>query len=99
MSGPLLTGLRNGASLAVGPVTAPSLLILGTDAVLAAVPATPVQLAHACLASGFDAVIPVTWGDELVAARVLDRIRGIDTPVVQCCCPYVTRRLAANADT
>ena len=76
-------------------MTAPSLLILGTDAVLAATPATPVQLAHACLAAGYDTVIPASWGDELIAARVLDRLRDGDASLVQCSCPLVARRLGA----
>jgi hypothetical protein len=82
----------------VVPTTVPSLLILGTDAVLAAAPATPVQLAHACLAAGFHAVIPVSWGDELIASRVIERLRDADVPLVQCSCPYVTRRLAAHGN-
>jgi hypothetical protein len=77
-------------------VTVPSLLILGTDAVLAAAPATPVQLVHACLAVGYQAVIPASWGDELIAARVLERLRGADAPILQCSCPLVARRLAAH---
>ncbi|MGH7677419.1 MAG: hypothetical protein ACRENU_03060 [Gemmatimonadaceae bacterium] len=76
-------------------MTAPSLLILGTDAVLAAMPATPVQLAHACLAAGYDAAIPASWGDELIAAKVLDRLRDADTSLVLCSCPLVARRLRA----
>jgi hypothetical protein len=80
-------------------VTAPSLLILGADAVLAAKPATPVQLAHACLAAGFHAAIPATWGDELVAARVLDKLRDAQGPCVQCCCPLVMHRLASHAES
>lgn len=74
------------------------MLILGTDAVLAAAPATPVQLAHACLAAGFHTVIPVSWGDELIASRVIDRLRNDDVPLVQCSCPYVARRLATHSD-
>src|SRR5690348_16284732 len=46
-------------------------VILGTDALLAAAPATPVQLAHACLRGGFANVIPASWGDELIASAVL----------------------------
>jgi hypothetical protein len=79
-------------------VTAPSLLILGADAVLAAKPATPVQLAHACLAAGFQGAIPATWGDELIAARVLERLRDTQGPWVQCSCPMVAQRLAAHAE-
>jgi hypothetical protein len=99
MSGPLLTGLTSGASLAVAHVTVPSLLILGTDAVLAAGPATSVQLAHACRLAGYQTVIPVSWGDELVAARALERLRDTNGPCVQCSCPYVSQRLAEHGDT
>src|SRR6185295_15572653 len=79
-------------------LTVPSLLVLGTDTVLAAAPATPVQLAHACLASGFQAVIPASWGDELIAARALERLRDIDAPRVQCSCPHVSKRLAEHGE-
>ena len=77
-------------------MTVPSLLILGTDVVLAATPATPVQLAHACLAAGYDAVIPATWGDELIAARTLERLGQATSPLVQCSCPLVAQRLATH---
>ena len=80
------------------PTTVPSLLILGTDAVLAAAPATPVQLAHACLAAGFHTVIPVSWGDELIASRAMERLRNADAPLVLCTCPYVARRLATHGN-
>jgi hypothetical protein len=96
MSGPLLTWLCNGVSLAVGLVTVPSLLILGTDAVLAAAPATPIQLAHACLAAGYAAAIPASWGDELIAAHVMREVRAADSPRLQCSCPHVEKRLLAN---
>lgn len=75
------------------PVTAPSLLILGTDAVLAASPATAVQLAHACMAAGYQAVIPSSWGDELIAARVLDKLRSAEVPLLYCACPLVEKRM------
>ena len=81
------------------PTTVPSLIILGTDAVLAALPATPVQLAHACMRAGYDTVVPASWGDELIAARVVERLRDIDVPVVYCSCPYVCRRLATHGDS
>jgi len=74
-----------------------SFLILGTDAVLAARPATAVQLAHACAAIGFDVVVPATWGDEIVARTLADRMRVASTPVVQCSCPLVARRFADYA--
>jgi hypothetical protein len=79
-------------------VTSPSLLILGTDAVLAAGPATPVQLAHACLAAGYRSVVPASWGDEIVARRALDAIEYTNGPLVLSCCPFVTRRLGRHAD-
>jgi hypothetical protein len=80
-------------------VTVPSVIILGTDVAIAAAPATPVQLAHACQAAGYDAVIPASWGDELVASRVLERIRGSETPLVQCSCPHVAERLAEAGES
>ena len=80
-------------------MTAHSVLILGTDAALAAAPATPVQLVHACQAAGYDAVIPASWGDELVAARVIDRLSKADGPVVQCSCPRVAERLSESAES
>jgi hypothetical protein len=80
-------------------VTVSSLLILGTDAVLTAAPATPVQLAHACLAAGYHAVIPASWGDELIASRCIARLREADGPLLQCSCPHVLRRIAAHGDS
>jgi hypothetical protein len=70
------------------------IVILGTDAILAASPATPVQLAHACLRAGFANVVPASWGDELVAAAVLRRLPNFGGgPVIQCSCPIVAHRL------
>ena len=70
------------------------IVILGTDAMLAALPATPVQLAHACLRAGFANVIPASWGDELVASAVLRRLPEFGNgPVIQCSCPIVAHRL------
>lgn len=64
---------------------------------LAALPATPVQLAHACYQLGFEIVVPASWGDELVAHAVLEDLRGRDRePVIQCTCPLVSERLLAN---
>src|SRR5262245_56072313 len=69
------------------------IVIIGTDAMLAALPATPVQLAHACLLAGFANVIPVSWGDELIAAAMLRRLAPNGGPAVQCSCPKVAHRL------
>ncbi len=70
------------------------IVILGTDAVLAALPATPVQLAHACLRAGFANVIPASWGDEIIATTVLQRLDAFgDGPAIQCSCPIVAHRL------
>ena len=74
----------------------PAVVILGNDAQLAARPATPVQLAHACLAAGFRAAIPASWGDELVAAATLGVIESRSVrPVIHCACPHVARRMLA----
>jgi hypothetical protein len=70
------------------------IVVLGTDAILAANPATPVQLAHACLRAGFANVVPASWGDELLAAAVLRRLPAYGNgPVIQCSCPIVAHRL------
>lgn len=76
-----------------------SVAVLGSDAVLAALPATPVQLAHACHALGYEVVFPASWGDELVAAACLDRLADFpDGPAVLCACPYVAERLGRVGD-
>src|SRR5215208_6178712 len=71
--------------------------ILGADALLAAQPATPVQIAHACRQAGYDTAIPACWGDELVAAETLKQLetRGA-RPAIFCSCPLVTERLLAK---
>ena len=69
-------------------------MILGTDALLAARPASPVQLAQACLALGYDGVVPASWGDELVADAAMQRVLAHDQgPAVLCSCPHVARRM------
>ncbi len=49
---------------------------------------------HAALAAGFDAVVPASLGDELVAGEILRlaQLRG-RRPVVQCACPYALSQL------
>jgi hypothetical protein len=74
----------------------PQVALLGNDAALAARPATPVQLAHACLRAGFQAAIPASWGDELVAAECVRQLeRRGRAPAIQCACPHVVGRLLA----
>jgi hypothetical protein len=82
---------------AQGRAGPPRFVILGNDAVLRARPATPVQLAHACLAAGYTLAIPATWGDELIAAesvRLLAEERR--RTMVMCSCPLVRQRLTAR---
>lgn len=76
----------------------PSLAILGPDLVVAGAPATQAQLIAACLQLGFDAVVPASWGDELVAEAALRQlaIRRRE-PVVLCACPRTHAMLAADA--
>ncbi|HEY7896244.1 MAG TPA: hypothetical protein VIC24_15180 [Gemmatimonadaceae bacterium] len=71
-----------------------SVVILGADACLAALPATPTQLVNACVAFGYDDVIPASWGDELLAVGCLDQLaaRG-DQPAMACICPLVREQL------
>lgn len=68
--------------------------IVGNDAVLAALPARPMQLAHAVLACGYDLVVPVSWGEEVVAEHALRAIsaRG-SAPAIFCACPSLRGRL------
>ncbi len=69
-------------------------VVLGTDALLAAAPYTAVQLAHACLQAGYANVVPASWGDELVAAAVIRRLPTFGPgPAIQCSCPIVAHRL------
>ena len=76
------------------PYHAVPIIVLGTDALLAALPATPVQLAHACLRAGFANAVPASWGDELIAAAVLRRLpQFAGGPAIQCSCPIVAHRL------
>ena len=82
-----------------GTPPARAVAILGNDAVLAARPATAVQLAHACLRAGFETTIPASWGDELVAAESVRQlaVRG-DGGAILCACPHVEAALLAPGD-
>ena len=69
-------------------------LILGADTVLAARPASPIQLVNACIAAGYPIVVPASWGDELVAAACLARLVGRgERPALLCACPHVATML------
>jgi hypothetical protein len=68
--------------------------ILGTDAVLAARPVDWVQLTLACQRAGFDFVAPVSWGEELIASHVGDRLAEPSrTTTVSSSCPFVDEAL------
>src|SRR4051812_13467948 len=74
----------------------PSIVILGADALAAALPATPIQMAHACSSAGYQVVIPASWGDELIAAATIRALRDhAHLPAIQCSCPFVAHRLLA----
>ena len=69
-------------------------VIVGADGYLAARPATPVQVAHACRAAGYAAAIPATWGDELIAEGCARRLATRTLPsAIFCSCRRVRDRL------
>lgn len=71
-----------------------AVVVIGNDALIEALPALPLQLAHACQAAGYHYVLPLSWGDELVAETVLRTIQ--DRPgeaAVLGACPLVRQRL------
>lgn len=72
----------------------PALVVVGNDAVLAAHPASAIQLAHGLLRAGYETVIPASWGDELVAGACTRALaaRG-PGPALLCACPHVARRV------
>ncbi|HEY0994490.1 MAG TPA: [Fe-Fe] hydrogenase large subunit C-terminal domain-containing protein [Gemmatimonadaceae bacterium] len=74
-----------------------SLVVLGADVLLRARPASAVQLAHACQALGYHAVVPSSWGDELLAGACLDILATREPgTAVFCACPRVAHRLLAS---
>ncbi len=69
-------------------------IIVGADAFLAARPATPVQVAHACRAAGYVAAVPATWGDELIAEACARKLATRTLPsAIFCSCRRVRDRL------
>ena len=78
-------------------VVPPSVVILGSDALLAALPATPTQLANACYAAAYEGVFPASWGDELVAAGCLKDLETHLGPAILCTCPLVSEQLRGVA--
>lgn len=71
-----------------------AVLVVGTDTLIEALPARPIQLAHACGALGFDLAVPLSWGDELVAEAALRSLESWGRePAILCSCPLVRQRL------
>lgn len=74
--------------------------ILGNDAVLEARPATPVQLAQACLRASFDLVVPASWGEELIAHQIAASLGSYEGPApVLCHCPMVAQALGDQLES
>jgi hypothetical protein len=72
-------------------------VIIGTDALLAARPATAIQLARASMRAGYDFVAPVSWGEELLATQVIDQVRRTAVPAsVIVNCPFVAEALRSE---
>jgi hypothetical protein len=71
-----------------------AVLVVGTDTLIEALPARPIQLANACGDLGFDLVLPLSWGDELVAEAAVRslQVRG-PVAAILCSCPLVRQRL------
>jgi hypothetical protein len=68
-------------------------VVLGNDALLAARPASPLQLERAVRRAGYDFVVPASWGEEAVAARVGAVARERQEPIVPAHCPFVAECL------
>ena len=72
-------------------------IVLGTDTLLAALPASGGQLASACSAAGFAAAKPAVWGDEIIAGAALRiLVRRAEDPAIMCSCPHVAEKLLNN---
>lgn len=75
-------------------------VILGSDTLLAARPAAPMQLLHACLRYEFDFAAPVSWGEELLAWRAGEWLRRHPDPaLIMAHCPFVAEALRTIAST
>jgi hypothetical protein len=69
--------------------------ILGADALLASRPHDPVQLTRACQSVGFDLVVPVSWGEEVIATQIADRLTSkAGSSFVAAVCPLVDERVS-----
>ena len=69
-------------------------VILGNDAVAAIRPYAVSQLARACVAAGFDVVVPPSWGDELVAGVYLEQLADrLEYAIAPCACALVRSML------
>jgi hypothetical protein len=79
------------------PADGLSVLVVGNDTLIEMLPTRPIQLARACGRVGFDLVVPLSWGDELVAQAVLAILSDRPAePAVLCTCPIVRARLLAS---
>lgn len=75
-------------------------VILGSDTLLAARPAAPMQLLHACLRHEYDFAVPVSWGEELLAARAGEWLRRHPDPaLIMAHCPFVAEALRTIPST
>ena len=71
-----------------------AVVILGNDALAAIQPLAASQLARACVAAGFDIVVPPSWGDELVAGAYLEQLADrLEYAVAPCACALVRSML------
>jgi hypothetical protein len=81
--------------------------IIGTDTLLTARPVDWVQLTRACQLAGFDFVAPVSWGEELIAMHLGERMSGSGigngesgitggSAMVAMSCPFVGEALRGN---
>ena len=73
-------------------------VILGNDAIAAIRPSAPSQLARACVAAGFDIIVPPSWGDELVAGAYLEQLADrLEYAVAPCACALVRSLLERSS--